>query len=88
MHNFGLGAGGVFSPFMPMFNLENGFLDGSQIAMYGQVTNEPRNGQNGMVAAFRNVKFARTDGSCIPEPGSMALLAAGLLPLLGLRRRK
>jgi hypothetical protein len=26
--------------------------------------------------------------SCIPEPGSMALLATGLLPLLGLRRRK
>lgn len=26
--------------------------------------------------------------TCVPEPGSLALLATGLLPLLGLRRRK
>lgn len=26
--------------------------------------------------------------NCVPEPGSLGLLAAGLLPLLGLRRRK
>jgi hypothetical protein len=83
-----LAAGGVFSPFLPMFNLENGFLDNSQIAMYGQVVNDPTNPKNGIDAAFRNVRFIRTDGSAIPEPGSLALLASGLLPLLGLRRRK
>lgn len=83
-----LGAGGVYSPFLPMFNLENGFLDGSQIAMYGQVVNDPNNPNNGINAAFRNVHFTRTDGSCIPEPSSLTLLAGGLLPLLGLRRRK
>jgi hypothetical protein len=83
-----LWAGGVYSPFLPMYNLENGFLNNSQISMYGQFQNDANNPANFGKAFFRNVQFSRTDGSAIPEPGSLSLLAGGLLPLLGLRRRK
>lgn len=34
------------------------------------------------------VLLAGNDTATVPEPGSLALLAGGLLPLLGLRRRK
>lgn len=38
---------------------------------------------------FDNIRqIPNGNGGAIPEPGSMALLATGILPILGLRRRK
>ncbi|HEY3413790.1 MAG TPA: hypothetical protein VGM51_12165 [Armatimonadota bacterium] len=83
-----IGAAGSFKMMVYLQNqngqwLSNQFLPG--------LPNGTGNLNNGPVdlRTFTNVPHHYvTVGSAIPEPGSLAFLATGLLPLLGLRRRK
>lgn len=72
-------AGGLSSPALPFTNLEKGIIDGSTLGGYFQIVNDPANASNAGFAMFNNIAI-------VPEPGTFALLALGMLPVL-LRRR-
>lgn len=59
----------------------------TRMRMYGTDWFSPAN-QFGSFIDVRNFSVVCPDGGVIPEPGTMALLAMGAVPLLGLRRRK
>lgn len=60
-------------------NLENGFINGTQIALYGQFSPNQSNTSDFGFVSFENI-------SIVPEPASLALLALGLGALLRGRR--
>lgn len=74
-------ANGVNSPILPLTNLEQGIIDGSRLGGYLQVVNDPNNHNNFGAAAFQNISITP-----IPEPSSLVLLSAAILPLLRRRR--
>lgn len=75
-------ANGLNSPFLPLTNLELGLINNTTIGGYFQIQNDPTDPNNSGIAVFQNIKI-----SSVPEPSSLVLLSAGLLPLL-LRRRR
>jgi hypothetical protein len=84
------------SPFQAWTNTEQGVIDGSNLALYFQMNGGSTAGPNNGSATFSNIRYGTSPSTlaplntaaAIPEPGSMALLATGLLPLVGLRRKR
>jgi hypothetical protein len=74
-------ANGVESPALPFTNLEQGIIDGSMLGGYMQIVNYPANPSNTGFAMFNNITI-----EAVPEPGTLALFALGMLLLL--RHRK
>lgn len=73
-------AGGLSSPALEFTNLEQGIITGSSFGAYAQFVIDAGNAANMGEASFASIKV-------VPEPTSLAVLAAGLLPL-ALRRRR
>jgi hypothetical protein len=74
-------ADGVNSPILPLTNLEQGIIDGSNLGGYFQIVNDPNNPNNSGSAAFANI-------SIVPEPGTFTLVGMGLCGLLAIRRKR
>jgi hypothetical protein len=69
-------ADGVSSPPLPFTNLEKGIIDGSTLGGYFQIVNDPMNSMNAGFATYNNIAI-----EAIPEPGTLPLLAVGILAL-------
>jgi len=89
--------GNTFSSgFRPWENNEQGVGLGTNLGLYFQINNDPNNPTNSGGVTFSNIRYGRgrvadlidSTPNAIPEPGTLALLGASLLPLVGLRRRK
>ena len=70
----------------PVFDFASGagIGNGSTLGGYFQIVNDPANPANSGTAVFQNISIVPAP---VPEPSTLVLLGAGILPLL-LRRRR
>lgn len=71
--------------------IPTGLEPGTYLGGWLQMSNAPDDPMNGGRITWKDIRLngePLTGSACVPEPGTFALLGAGLLPLLGIRRRK
>jgi hypothetical protein len=68
-------ANGVNSPILPFTDAEQGIINGSTLAGYFQIVNDPLNPLNSGSAKFQNINIS------VPEPSTFALLSMGIVTL-------